>query len=322
MQKLLFICLMFLLAKFTLAQDPKVTSIINFTGTVGTYPIEMQFRLVQQTDSIDGEYYYVKSGRDNKIFLKGTFKNGNLLLQESAYDSKSKKFLSSGYFKIATIKNTTVFGTWGKNKVEADNPNALKVQLVCRENLNVFNPFKFKFNMIKQKANYENMPHFASSYYSLKSLKIVDNSNNSWTLTDFKEDDLVALKGELELEDMNFDGYLDLKIWTDNPGVAKGDYNYLYYIYDKKQARFLKNKVLDDIGVLFFDASKKTVFKYDADGRGNEGTTTYKWFNGILFMIKEERVYEDDSYIHFKEYKVINGKSVVTKEYKTKEGNY
>lgn len=319
MQKLLFTCLLFLFAKFAVAQEPKVTSIINFTGAIGTYPIEMQFRLVQKKDSIDGEYYYVKSGRDNKIFVSGTFKNGNLLLEESAYDSKTEKYLSSGYFIITAIKNTTISGTWGKNKSEATKPNALKVKLVCRENLDVFDPFKFKYSITKKQANYENMSKVAASYYSITSFTINSNNNNPQKITGFKELDLVDEAGEVELEDVNFDGYLDVKLMINYPDMSKGDYSYIYYIYDLKQAKFIRNFVLDDIGVAFFDAPSQTVFKYDADGSGNEGTKTYKWQNDKLYLMKEERVYEGDNFVHFKEYKVVDGKSVEVKSYKKKE---
>ncbi|MEO5911619.1 MAG: hypothetical protein ABIP95_12070 [Pelobium sp.] len=319
MQRLLFTCLICLFAKFTFAQEPKVTSIINFTGTIGTYPVEMQFRLVQKKDAIDGEYYYVKSGRDSKIFLSGTFKNGNLLLEESAYDSKKKEYVASGFFMITTTKKMELSGTWGKNRSEAMKANALKVNLVGKENLTIFDPLKFKYSITKQKANYENMSEVASSYYSITSLTIDNNLNNPQKIIGFNELDLVDEKVEIELEDMNFDGYLDVKLMINYPDRSKGDYSYLYYIYDLKQAKFIRNKVLDNIGVAFFDAPAQTVFKYDADGSGNEGTSTYKWQNGNLYLIKEERVYEDDIYVHYKEYKVMNGKSVQVKSYKKKE---
>ena len=103
------------------------------------------------------------------------------------------------------------------------------------------------------------------------------------------------------------------------PDMSKGDYSYIYYIYDLKQAKFIRNFVLDDIGVAFFDAPSQTVFKYDADGSGNEGTNTYKWQKDKLYLMKEERVYEGDDFVHFKEYKVVDGKSVEVKSYKKKE---
>ena len=319
MKKILFTYLILLCAQLSIAQDPKVTSIINFTGTIGNYPVEMQFRLVQKKDSIDGEYYYVKSGRENKIFISGTFKNGNLLLEETAYDSKTKKYLPSGYFKITAIKNTTISGTWGKNKGEATKPNALKVKLVCRENLDVFDPFKFKYSITKKQANYENMSEVAASYYSITSFTIDSNNNNPQKINGFKELDLLDETGEIELEDVNFDGYLDVKLMINYPDMSKGDYSYIYYIYDLKQAKFIRNFVLDDIGVAFFDAPSQTVFKYDADGSGNEGTNTYKWQKDNLYLMKEERVYEGDNFVHYKEYKIVNGKSVLTKNYKKKE---
>lgn len=319
MKKILFSCLLLLSAKFAVAQEPKVTANINFTGTIGTYPIEMQFNLVHKSDSISGEYYYSKSGSTNKIFVDGTFKKENLILEERSYDNKKKQYVPSGYFIINAAKNRTVSGTWGKNKNEAMKADALKVNLVCKENLNVFDPLKFKYTVTKKKASYADISQAASSYYALQSFTIENNKGKVQTLTGFKEDDLVDKVPEITLEDMNFDGYLDLKIMINYPDMRKGDYSYLYYIYDKKQEKFIRNSVLDGIGVAYFDPTINAVFTYDADGSGNEGTKTYKWQNGKLYLIKEERVYEDDVFVHYKEYKIVNGKSVEVKSYKKKE---
>ena len=319
MQKILFTCLMLLCAKFAVAQGPKVTSTINFTGTIGKYPVEMKFNLIQKSDSIFGEYYYVKSGKDSKIFLNGTFRNGKIIAEERAYDSKKQEYLSSGYFNIEVGDSKTISGTWGKSRSEAIKPNALKVKLLGRESLNVFDPLKFKYTISKKRAKYDNISEVAASYYSITALDIDDKINNHQTLIGFNDLDLVDDKGELELEDMNFDGYLDLKILINYPDMTKGDYSYIYYIYDKTQRKFIRNKVLDDIGIAFFDATNQSVVKYDADGRGNEGTITYKWQDEKLHLTKEVRVYEDDIFVHHKEYKVVNGKSVLVKNYKKKE---
>ena len=263
MNKILFICLLLLTAKSTLAQELKLMSNINFTGTIGTYLIEMQFNLVHKSDSISGEYYYSKSGSANKILVDGTFKKANLILEERYYDTKKKQYVSSGYFIINAAKKMTVSGTWGKNKSEAMKADALKVNLVCKEHLDIFDPLKFKYTVTKKKASYADISQAASSYYALQSFTIENNKGKVQTITGFKEDDLVDKFPEITLEDMNFDGYLDLKIMINYPDMSKGDYSYLYYIYDFKQAKFIRNFVLDDIGVAFFDAPTKTVFKYE-----------------------------------------------------------
>ncbi|MFC3561412.1 XAC2610-related protein [Pedobacter jamesrossensis] len=314
MKRMLTILWFVLFFSQTYAQKARVTSIINFTGSVGNSPIEMRLHLNNYNDSISGEYYYVKSGHDNLIYLEGTLKDGELLLTESAHNVKKGKFENTGYFRMAYVSQTSLSGTWGKKTPNA--ANSLVVKLKCRENLSAFNPLGFEFIMVKNKANYENITENASRYFNLLTVRINVNKSARWSLGEFSKYDLV--KDEIELEDVNFDGYLDIKVPIYYPDMTKNDYSYIYFIHDVKSKGFLKNKRLNELGVLFFDAEKKEIYKYDADGGGNEGTTYYKWQSGWLFLTKEQRVYEDDVYTHYDEYKIENGKSVKVKSYKKK----
>ena len=304
--------------QFAFSQTTKVTSIINFSGTVGKYPIEMQLSLVNLSDSIFGSYYYLKSGKDNEIFVAGTFKNGDLILQEKSLNRKKSEFESTGYFKISSLKNTTITGTWGKNKIEANKKEALAIKLTCREALNIFDPFKFRYTMQKKKPNYGNITEAASTYFNIVSLSISVDEKVRWKIDGFDEYDLVLKQPELELQDMNFDGYLDLKIPIYYPNMSKGDYGYLYYLYNPKSKVFQRSESLKDLGVVFFDPRLKTIMDYEADGSGNESTSAYKWQNGKLYLMKKEQTYEDDAFTHYSEYQIINGKSVRTKSYKRK----
>ncbi|MNR07810.1 hypothetical protein D3C85_1239400 [compost metagenome] len=92
----------------------------------------------------------------------------------------------------------------------------------------------------------------------------------------------------------------------------------MYFIHDLKSKGFRKSDQLNKLGVVWFNPIKKEVEKLDADGNGNEGTAYYKWFNGKLLITKEIRVYENDEYTHYDEYKIENGKSVKIKSYKKK----
>jgi len=296
------------------AQKAKVIAHLNFTGTVGKYPIEMKLSLNKYNDSILGEYYYIKSGRDNRIYLEGILKDGEMLLKESAHNVKLGKFETTGYFKMAYVAQTSLNGSWSKKSANA--ANSLAVKLQSRESLKAFNPLGFDFIMAKKRPNYDNVTENAARYYTLLSLKINVNKNARWVLQEFDTHDLV--KDEVELEDVNFDGYLDIKVPIYYPDLAKNDYSFVYFVYDVKTKGFRKDKTLNDLGVVFFDATNKQIYKYDADGSGNEGTMYYRWQNGKLFLVKSERVYENDPYTHYEEYKIENGKSVKVKSYKKK----
>jgi hypothetical protein len=296
------------------AQKAKVTANLNFTGNIGKFPIEMKLSLNNYNDSIFGQYYYLKNGYDSKLYLEGTVRNGKMLLKESAYNAKSKKIETTGYFKMAYLAQKSLVGSWGKKTPNAE--NTLNIKLQCRENLLAFNPLGFDFIMSKKKPDEDNMTENSVGYFTLLSLKINVNKSSRWILHDFDIHDLV--KDEVELEDVNFDGYLDIKVPIYYPDRIKNDYGYVYFVYDVKRKGFIKNKNLNDYGVVFFDAVKKLIYKYDADGSGNEGKMYYRWQNGKLLLEKAERVYENDPYTHYEEYKIENGRSVKVRSYKNK----
>lgn len=304
--------------QFSFSQVVKVTSILNFSGTIGKYPIEMQLNLVNESDTISGSYYYLKSGSENEIFVNGTFKNGDLILEERSLNQKIREYESTGYFKIASLKNTTIIGTWGKNKMEANKKEAHQVKLTSREALNTFDPFKFKYTIQKKKADYENISSVAARYFNIISLNISVDNKVRWKIGEFDEYELVDEKPEIILQDLNFDGYQDLKILIHYPDMAKGDYGYHYYLYDPTAKIFKHNQQLDDLSVAFFDPRAKLIIHYDADGRGNERTDSYRWQNGKLFLVKKIQTYEDDEFVHYSEYEIINEKSVKSKSYKRK----
>lgn len=295
------------------AQEAKIISIINFTGSIDKYPIEMKLEINQKSDSVAGEYYYKKSGNTQKIILDGMLKDGELNLQERTYNSVKRKYETTGNFKLNYIDQTSLTGNWRK---PGKNTAHLTVKLSSRENLKAFNPSNYVFQYARNRVKLDYIPADAQYYFDLVSLKVFINKSIRWAFTDFN--DVFTKEAEIQLEDLNFDGYLDFKVPIYYPGLAKGDYSYLYFIYYPEKRGFIQSKQLNEMGVIFFDAVKKEAQTIDADGSGNEGTKYFRWQNGNLFLVKEERIYENDSYTHFTYYKIENGKSVLVKTEKRK----
>ncbi|WAC42586.1 XAC2610-related protein [Pedobacter sp. SL55] len=313
MKKILIILLSALSFFEVKAQEAKVTSIINFTGTVGNYPIEMKLELDQQTDSVAGEYYYTKNSSLQKILLEGILEDGTLTLQEEVYNDKKGHYEKTGSFRLNYVDQIYLNGNWQK---PGENAKELTVKLTARENLKTFSPSSYVFQYTRNRVKLDYLPADAQYYFNLLSLKVFVNKSMRWAFVDF--DDVYTKEAEIILQDLNFDGYLDFKVPIYYPGLAKGDYAYRYFIYHPAKRGFIQNKQLNDMGVVFFDAVKKEAQTVDADGSGNEGTQYFKWQNGKLFIVKEERVYEDDPYMHYTYYKIENGKSVLIKTEKKK----
>ncbi|RZL39512.1 MAG: hypothetical protein EOO96_00440 [Pedobacter sp.] len=295
------------------SQNAKVISIINFTGAIDKYPIEMRLDINHQGDSVSGEYYYTKNIGKEKIYLEGTLKDGILRLTESAYSVKKRKYENTGKFQLNYIDETSLNGSWQKS---AKKEKYLSVKLKARENLKAFNPSSNVFQYTRNRANLDYIPADAQHYFNVVSLKIFVNKSMRWAFTEFG--DAFMREANVELQDLNFDGYLDFKVPIYYPGVAKGDYSYLYFVYHPDKKGFIQNKQLNEKGVIFFDSVKKEAQTVDADGSGNEGTQYYRWYNGKLLLVKEERVYENDAFTHVTYYKVENGKAVKVRTEKRK----
>lgn len=295
------------------AQEAKIISVINFTGSIDKYPIEMKLEINQQSDSVAGEYYYTKNGDSQKIMLEGKLKDGELNLQESAYNIAKRKYETTGNFRLSYVDQIYLNGNWQK---PTKNAKELQVKLTAKENLKAFNPSNYVFQYVRNHVVLDYLPADAQYYSDLLLIKILVNKSIRWTFGDF--DDVFTKEAEIVLEDLNFDRYLDFKVPIYYPGMAKGDYAYRYFIYYPAKRGFIQNKQLNDMGLVFFDAVKKEAQTIDADGSGNEGTQYFKWQSGKLFMVKEERVYEDDPYTYFSYYKIENGKSVLVKKEKKK----
>ncbi|HEX8576419.1 MAG TPA: hypothetical protein VF677_09005 [Flavobacterium sp.] len=313
MKKIFILLLMALPFLELKAQEAKIISIINFTGTIDKYPIEMKLEINQQSDNVAGEYYYRKNGDTQKILLEDTLKDGTLSLHESTYSAAKRSYENTGSFKLNYVDQISLNGSWQK---PGKNTPYLTVKLAARENLKAFNPSNYVFQYTRKKANVDYIPADAQFYFNLISLKVFINKSMRWVFVDF--DDAFMQEAEIELQDLNFDGYLDFKVPIYYPGLAKGDYSYLYFIYHSEKRGFIQNKQLNEMGVVLFDAVKKEAQTMDADGSGNEGTRYFRWQNGELFLVKEERVYENDTYTHFTYYKIEKGESILVKKEKKK----
>lgn len=294
------------------AQKSSVAIIRNFSGKIDKYPIEMTVTTYSGKDSVSGSYYYTKNGRDNNIHLKGTLNNTTLTLTEFNYTVKNKKLVTNitGHLNLEMDGNWGLKGVWTNAKAD----KKLAASLICLENKQAYNPLKnrFKFSQYtidKSTATYPD--------WKMDKIKGLDIFTEKGTLIQSLKgfDEYVSDRtAEAELEDLNFDGILDLKIQTYLPEQTKGDLSYLYFIYHPVQKKYIRNPELEALDVLSFDAKNKHILKNYADGSGNESTHTFKWLNGKFYLIKKVSDFEDGRPTEHEEYKIINKKSVLIKK--------
>ncbi|MFB9079858.1 XAC2610-related protein [Flavobacterium procerum] len=310
MKKLL---VLFMFGQFVFAQKTTVTTSLHFSGKIDKYPIEMTIDFQQGKDSVSGSYYYVKSGKDNTILLRGIFKNNELKLAETTYIPKKSGNVPTitGSFSLQLNANYELSGNWQNAKKDKQ----FSATLSCLEDLQSFNPKNYSYKLNPHKGKATNFSNQLADYYLISQLDIYDSKKQKiQTISNFNNV-LSDNIGKIEFEDLNFDGLLDIKIPIYFPDRIKYDGSFLYLIYDKTKKQFVRNTKLEELEYLFFDQKNKEFVRYEGDGSGNDSSHYYKWFNKSFYLAREIISYENSDKTTYIEYQIKNNKSVKVREY-------
>jgi len=293
------------------AQRTVLYTWIHYSGTIGTYPVEMKIRLTKNSDSIQGQYYYTRQGETASIDLDGAAGANETHIIESAYNRQLQQHEKTGSFALDAPGNKEWTGTWTSTRRQT-----LPVKLTRIENGSVNDLPKWDFRLQLYKGKVENAGGTLQTYTKANQLILYDPVKKRTLQLGGFDEVMYNDYGEAELEDLNFDGYPDLKIPIYFPQAIKNDGAWLYFIYNPQTRQFVLNKALNEMGYLDFNARTKEFRKSDADGRGNEGDTYYRWVGNTFYLVREVRVYEDSPQVFYTEYTIRNGRSVKTRSYK------
>ncbi len=100
-----------------------------------------------------------------------------------------------------------------------------------------------------------------------------------------------AMVPALEILDMNFDGYADIRLVESRP--AGPNVPYLNWIYDPASARFAESRDLNAIPSPRFDAKAREIHAQWRDGAIRYGTDVYIFRDGQLVPARREaKVYQ------------------------------
>jgi len=307
------ILIFFIFSQIAFAQKTSVKTFLHFTGKIDKYPIEMTIEFPKGKDSVSGDYYYSKNGKDLTIYLKGILKNNEIKLTETTYipSKNGNTPKKTGRFSLNLTSRYELSGIWQNIKKDKQ----FDVSLTCLENLTAFNPKSYTYKLNSYKGKAENTANEPTVYYLIDRLDIYTlKGEKIQTLSGFKNV-LYNNNAEVELEDINFDGLLDIKIPIYFPDRTKYDSSFLYFVYDKTKNQFIRNLKLEELEYLFFDQKNKEFVRYEADGSGNETNRYYKWLNNRFYLIREVKSFENSDKSFYTEYQIKNSKSVKIKEY-------
>lgn len=110
----------------------------------------------------------------------------------------------------------------------------------------------------------------------------------------------------LEVLDMNFDGYKDIRLVefrSAGPNTA-----YLHWLFDPPSGRFLENPGLNDIPSAQFDAERREVRSDWRDGAARYGSSIFVFAEGRPVLVrKEEKTYQAPGTYLFEVKRLVDG---------------
>lgn len=152
--------------------------------------------------------------------------------------------------------------------------------------------------------------------YSVNKIIIKNSTNEMIQQLDF--DFTETPDGEklgIEIEDMNFDGYKDIRIQQALP--AAPNIPYYYWLWDKKAAKYVRSTELEEITSPEFDSASKTIKSSSRDNAFTYYERIYKYIDGIPTLTREiKKVADSSKNVWNITIRELNGKEMkVVKEY-------
>lgn len=114
------------------------------------------------------------------------------------------------------------------------------------------------------------------------------------------------------LEDVNFDGYNDIRLLQFQP--AAPNLPYYYWTYNPATQKFEPQKALEEITSPEFDHKKKLIYSFWRSSCCDHGQSTYKYINGKPVLVEETEIKEEDGKVITTVKKRVNGRMKLVKK--------
>lgn len=121
------------------------------------------------------------------------------------------------------------------------------------------------------------------------------------------------------IEDVNFDGYNDIRLLQFLP--AAPNLPFYYWTYNPRMQKFQRQKALEEITSPEFDAKNKLIYSFWRSSCCDHGHSTYKYINGKPKLIEEAEIKEEDGKVIATLKKLVNGKMKLVKKTVEKADN-
>ncbi|MBN8701280.1 MAG: hypothetical protein J0L54_16855 [Chitinophagales bacterium] len=113
------------------------------------------------------------------------------------------------------------------------------------------------------------------------------------------------------IEDINFDGFNDIRLLQFLP--AAPNLPYYYWIYDPATQKYRRQRALEEITSPEFDSKTKLIYSFWRGSCCDHGQSTYRYINGKPTLIEESEVKEEGEKIITTLKKLVNGRMKLVK---------
>ncbi len=142
---------------------------------------------------------------------------------------------------------------------------------------------------------------------SIDRIKIYDNKGRLIQMLK-APGSIVSEEVMLEEVDANFDGFMDLEVFSHDGGAGPNNGNN-YYLFDPKTGHFAYHKELSELTQTSISTADKTIYSGWRDGCCIHGNETYKWVDGELTLVESyETRYIDEKQIIETHQFLVDGK--------------
>jgi len=176
-----------------------------------------------------------------------------------------------------------------KDKSKEEDRIEIKEKKVSfKEKLNKNGP-ELRFDMhgkFKNDHLYQGHVEIFNTSNSKRIQKLIINKNYADAHFEWDIENFEFNGHQVQLVDINFDGYLDLR-FLDNEG-ATGNNWYASYLYDPKRGKYIFNRQMSSQSGLAVDSKNKQLLTYNRCGACLEFIKYYKYLKGHYILSKIE----------------------------------
>lgn len=146
--------------------------------------------------------------------------------------------------------------------------------------------FRFEITGFLNKENPEDL-----DLYAVESIRVFTPDNKLlqeiqipnltiWGNTQTPADETMGFA----LEDLNFDGYLDIRLYDAMNGNYKAEY--LYFVWDNASQNFKIDRRFNELSLPVFDQEKKLIYTTERGSAADHYYGTYQYIGGNLVLIE------------------------------------